>query len=70
MFRNSESTNAYLGSIIAFFSGLNLSDWASVLGILFGLFTVLINWYYKHKEMKLKETALKAKLNLQGLDNE
>lgn len=63
MLRNSSDT-AFFGSIVAFFSGLNLSDWTSIFGILFGLFTILINWYYKQKEYKLKELQVKKQLNL------
>lgn len=70
MLKNSETTGAYFGSVVAIYSGLTLADWAAIFGILFGLFTMLINWYYKHKEMKLKEKALKHQIDLTDTENE
>ncbi|MBB5151596.1 phage holin family protein [Histophilus somni] len=70
MLKNSETTGAYVGSAIAIYSGFTLADWAAIFGILFGLFTMLINWYYKNKEIKLKETALKQKIDLKEGDHE
>lgn len=43
------------GAIVTVVSSLTLSDWGVILGILFGLSTLLINWYYKDREIKLKE---------------
>lgn len=68
MFKNTETTGAYVGSIIAFFSGLSLTDWGAIFGILFGLLTFFINWYYKRKETKLKEIELKHRLNIEDLE--
>lgn len=53
------TTNAYLGAFAAFISGLNVSEWAAIFGILFGLATLVINWYYKHRDYKLKEQQFK-----------
>ncbi|MCK3655801.1 hypothetical protein A4G19_08535 [Pasteurellaceae bacterium Macca] len=64
MFKQSEN-NAYLGSLIATLSGLTISDWAGIFGILFGLCTVLLNWYYKDREIRLKEKALKYQIDLE-----
>lgn len=44
-----------LGSLLAVVSGLTLQDWGVILGILFGFATLLINAYYKNREIKLKE---------------
>ncbi|MCK3658567.1 hypothetical protein A4G18_07540 [Pasteurellaceae bacterium Pebbles2] len=49
---------SYFGSIVAFFSGMTWSDIASICGILFGFSTLLIGWYYKHKEYELRRLAL------------
>lgn len=49
---------SYAGAIVTVFTSLTLSDWGVIAGILFGLCTVLINWYYKDREIKIKEKAL------------
>lgn len=59
--KNTES-NALLGSLIATISGLTINDWAAIFGILFGLATVLMHWYYKEQELKLRKIALKKEL--------
>jgi hypothetical protein len=43
------------GAMVTVLASLTLSDWGVILGILFGLATLLMNWYYKEREMKLKE---------------
>lgn len=45
----------YVGAIMTIFTSLTLHDWGVILGIVFGLSTLLINWYYKDRDMKLKE---------------
>ncbi|MBN6067874.1 holin [Aggregatibacter actinomycetemcomitans] len=48
----------FIGAVIAFFSGLALSDWASLAGILFGAISVVITYKkYKH-EIELKQRAI------------
>ncbi|MDG6896597.1 hypothetical protein A6A19_00950 [Actinobacillus delphinicola] len=44
---------AYWGACASILSGLTLSDWAAVFGILFGFGTFLVNAWYKHQEYKL-----------------
>lgn len=66
--KNTES-NAFWGSLIATLSGLTINEWAAIFGILFGLATVLINWYYKEQELKLREIALKKELEEKGSKN-
>lgn len=61
MFKNTDH-NAFFGSLIATISGYTLSDWGAIFGILFGLFTILINWYYKQKEFQLKEKMFQQNL--------
>lgn len=51
-----------LGSLLAVVSGLTLQDWGVILGILFGFATLLLNAYYKNREIKLKEQYLKKKV--------
>lgn len=60
----------YWGAFVTFLTGLTLSDWGVLMGILFGLFTLLMNWYYKDREIKLKEKALQHKIDLENLTNE
>lgn len=57
------SDTAYFGAIVAFLSGLSLNDIAAIAGILFGLFTIFLNWYYKHKEYELHRLEIEKKLN-------
>ncbi|KGQ43219.1 hypothetical protein JP28_09425 [Gallibacterium anatis] len=53
---------SYLGSAVALISGLNLSDWAAIFGILFGFCTLLITWHYKQKEYELRRLELNVRL--------
>ncbi|BFU60773.1 MULTISPECIES: HP1 family phage holin [Rodentibacter] len=62
MIKNTEQLS-YFGSICAFFAGLTLSDIASIFGILFGLATVLTNWYYKKKDFELRKLEVEGKIN-------
>lgn len=51
---------AYTGSAVAVFAGsLNWGDLGAICGILFGLITLLINFYYKRKEDARAERAMK-----------
>ncbi|WP_423982340.1 HP1 family phage holin, partial [Glaesserella parasuis] len=34
-----------LGAVVTVLTSLSLSDWGVIMGILFGLFTLLMNWY-------------------------
>ncbi|EIJ69389.1 HP1 family phage holin [Pasteurella bettyae] len=61
MNKNSEQLS-YFGAFITFLSGLSWSDLASIFGILFGLATLLIGWYYKQKEYELKKLAIEKEL--------
>jgi len=53
---------AYFGSFMAFLAGINWSTVASICGILFGLATILINWYYKQKEYELRKIQIEKDL--------
>lgn len=53
---------SFLGSLMTVLSGLTLQDWGVILGILFGLATLLLNAYYKNRELKLKEQYLQKKI--------
>ncbi|SMB82442.1 holin, HP1 family [Pasteurella testudinis DSM 23072] len=61
MIKDYSGATSYIGSIVAVLSGLSISDWAAIFGILFGFATLLTNMYYKRKEhqIKLKELELK-----------
>lgn len=51
---------AYTGSAVAAFVGsLNWGDLGAICGILFGLITLLINFYFKHKEDARAERAMR-----------
>lgn len=51
------SINAYLGGIVAVIGSMTLQDWGIVVGILVGVGTFFLNWYYKAKELELKEKS-------------
>lgn len=59
MFKNTANA-AYTGSAVAGIIGsLNWGDLGAIFGILFGLITLLINWYYKRKEDARAEKAMR-----------
>lgn len=39
---------------------LAFEQWISLIVVLTGVVTMLINWHYKHKELRLKERQLKT----------
>lgn len=55
---NKHETMSILGAILTVLGGLTLNDWGVIMGILFGLFTLIMNWYYKKKDYELKKQAL------------
>ncbi|HGO5853309.1 TPA: HP1 family phage holin [Mannheimia haemolytica] len=63
-----EGSVPFLGSLLALVSGWNLSEWASLFGILFGAITVLIT-YKKYKEdIALHKQELNYKLLLARIE--
>ena len=46
------------GGLVLF--GMSLNDVALLSGIFFAAATVLINWYYKHRHLKLIEAKVQA----------
>ena len=67
---NKQEQIPYWGAFVTIFSGLTLPDWGVLAGILFGLFTFLMNWYFKAKEYRLKEIELQHKLKSEKHDYE
>lgn len=61
MTRNTE-TVPILGSATALLSGLTLNDIASICGIVFGLSTLVLHWYYKQKEYELRKLEIEKGL--------
>lgn len=55
--REYSSPGAYLGSIAAVIGSMTLQDWGIIAGILVGIGTFFLNWYYKAKELELKEKS-------------
>ena len=51
------SINAYLGGIVAVIGSMTLQDWGIIVGILVGIGTFFLNWYYKARELELKEKS-------------
>ena len=46
----------YVASAVTVWAGLTLNEWLAVSGIILGVLTFAVNWYYKHKEYKRKHT--------------
>lgn len=55
--REYSSPGAYLGGIAAVIGSMTLQDWGIIVGILVGIGTFFLNWYYKAKELELKEKS-------------
>lgn len=51
------SINAYLGGIAAVVGSMTLQDWGIIVGILVGVGTFFLNWYYRARELELKEKS-------------
>lgn len=56
-------TSFIMGRIADMFTNINWADVASVVGIIIGVATFLINWYYKKKDFELRKLELEDKLN-------
>lgn len=48
----------FIGRLADMFSNVNWADVASATGIVIGVATFLVNWYYKKKDFELKEKEL------------
>ena len=63
---NKHEVMSYLGAIVTVLGGLTLNDWGVIMGIIFGLFTIVMNWYYKQKDYELRKTSLRKRTLKQG----
>ncbi|MEH8047915.1 phage holin [Avibacterium avium] len=52
-----------MGRIANIFSNINWADAASIVGIVMGIATFAINWYYKKKDFELKKQELEGRAN-------
>ena len=56
---NKTSLSTWLFRVVSMvFDSLTLNEWAVVIGISATIFSFLINWYYKHQEVKIKKQSL------------
>ncbi|MCW9699825.1 phage holin [Avibacterium sp. 20-129] len=53
----------FMGRIADMFSNINWADAASIVGIVMGIATFAINWYYKKKDFELKKQELEGRSN-------
>ena len=53
----------FMGRIADMFSNINWADAASIVGIVMGIATFAINWYYKKKDFELKKQELEGRAN-------
>ncbi|GLS26158.1 HP1 family phage holin [Marinibactrum halimedae] len=53
---------------VGFFNGLSVNQWFAVLSLVIGLFTLGVNWFYRHKEytLKLRDEQRKLKTQLEN----
>jgi|GEM_PF-405573 hypothetical protein len=51
------------GFIANTFGNINWADVASITGIIIGVATFLVNWYYKKKDFELKKLEIEDKIN-------
>lgn len=54
---------SYLAAAANIFVGLTINDISIAIGILLAIMTFLVNWYYKHRNMKLREAIALSRLN-------
>ncbi|WGE32552.1 phage holin family protein [Actinobacillus genomosp. 2] len=57
-----EGSVPFIGSLVAFLSGFNVSEWAALFGILFGAITVLIAYKKYKDEIALRKQELHYKI--------
>lgn len=43
----------YAASAFTVIAGLELNEWLAVSGIILGIMTFAVNWYYNHKRMEI-----------------
>lgn len=56
---NKTSLSTWLFGVVSMvFDSLTLNEWAVVIGMSATIFSFLINWYYKHQEVKIKKQSL------------
>lgn len=60
MTKNTEPLS-FFGAITTFLSGLTLNDFTSICGLLFGLATLVLHWYYKQKEYELRKLEIEKR---------
>ncbi|MDC0598865.1 phage holin family protein [Gammaproteobacteria bacterium] len=46
---------SYILSSIGFAAGLTFNEWVALISLFLGLGTFSVNWYYKHKTLKLRQ---------------
>ena len=61
------SKSTWAGVVSMFFGWLVSSNAAIVVGMLVGVAGLLINWYYKHKNYKLRAAAERREAELDAL---
>ena len=40
--------------------GLTINEWMAVIGIILGIATFVVNWFYKHKQFKQAQKSREA----------
>lgn len=52
---NASLFSYFIGWFSLLFGNLTLTDWANIFGMLATIFGLVITWYYKHQDFKLKK---------------
>lgn len=64
MDNNKTSIFTYIcGWFVMYLGSLSLNDWAVIVGMFATIFGLIITWYYKHQEFKLKKQNLLSNKN-------
>lgn len=61
---------SYLAAAANIFVGLTINDISIAIGILLAILTFLVNWYYKHRNMKLRESIVYSQLKTNDIEED
>lgn len=52
------------GGTVMVIGGLAVNEWAMIGGFIVGVLGLIVQWYYRHREFKLKERESNARMGL------
>lgn len=51
----------YVASVVALVSGISFNEWVALGGLLLGMATFAVNWYYRAKQDKRDQMRMRRK---------